>query len=451
MRQEDFHAMIRSHPETLIEFETVTRSYEIASDKDFEWLRTDETLHLVLQKHRMVLVFSMIIPILILLFGMIGAVLGQASGVAFFMWLGASVAVVGLVWGTWNYIDWGNDYYVVTDKRVIWDEEILFLYESIQEASLIDVRSIDVTSSIMQQIFRYGDIIIRTYTGSIEMRDVGEPELIKNFIDEYWKRALAHSKDDERDEIDRRLRTKLGLPVRQKRRDIPGIDGADVNGKPDAEKESNKPSFFADFFKVRYEDGDIITYRKHWFVLLTQTWRPTGAILLISLLGLYLLINFPNGQLLLVMLLFLFGFFIWWGYGYWDWRDDKYQLTSRSITDLERTPLGRETKKSAPLESILSIEHQRLGILGILFNFGSVTINVGDTTFNFDGVHNPAMVRQEISDRQQRRRKVVEAERSKGEEERMMTWLQRYHENARELWELEDFDGEMEEEDDYRL
>ena len=147
----------------------------------------------------------------------------------------------------------------------------------------------------------------------------------------------------------------------------------------------------------------------------------------------------------------MLGFCIWWGYGYWDWRDDKYQLTSRSITDLERTPLGRETKKSAPLESILSIEHERRGMLGLFFNFGSVTINVGDTTFNFDGVHDPAGVRQEISDRQQKRRKIVEIERGAAEENRMMNWLQRYHENAKELWEQDDSDEEFEEDDDYRL
>ena len=217
MQQEDFHAMIRKHPEILIEFETVTKSYEIARHKDFDWLREDETLHLVLQKHRMLLVFSLILPFLVLLFGMTGAFFGQTSGVTFFMWVGGVVAVGGLVWGIWNYIDWGNDYYVVTDKRVIWDEEILFLYESIQEAALVDVRAIDISSSIIQQVFGYGDIIIRTYTGNIEMADVGEPELIKNFIDEYWKRALEHSKDDELDEIDRRLRQKLGLAVKKKR------------------------------------------------------------------------------------------------------------------------------------------------------------------------------------------------------------------------------------------
>ena len=210
-------------------------------------------------------------------------------------------------------------------------------------------------------------------------------------------------------------------------------------------------NFFSDFFKVRYEDGDIITYRKHWFVLLTHTWGPASAIGIIVFLGIYLLINFPNGQLMLVLMLFLFGFFIWWGYGYWDWRDDKYQLTSRSITDLERTPLGRETKKSAPLESILSIEHERRGILGILFNFGTVTINVGDTTFNFDGVHNPAQVRQEISDRQQKRRKIVEIERGAAEEDRMMNWLQRYHENVRELWDNDERTVEFDDDDDYRL
>jgi hypothetical protein len=110
-------------------------------------------------------------------------------------------------------------------------------------------------------------------------------------------------------------------------------------------------------------------------------------------------------------------------------------LTRSAISDLDRTPLGRENRQTAPLESILSLEHEREGFLGILFNFGSVSINVGDRTYVFEGVHNPARVRQEVSDRQQSRRKQVERDRLIGDEERQLEWLARYHRNAREVWE----------------
>ena len=136
-------------------------------------------------------------------------------------------------------------------------------------------------------------------------------------------------------------------------------------------------------------------------------------------------------------------------YKYWDWRDDRYELSRTSITDLDRTPLGRENRQTAPLENILSLEHERKGFLGIVLNFGTVAINVGDKTYEFEGVHNPARVRQEISDRQQARRKRLEQDRIVRDEERQLDWLARYHRNARELWEVPEI--EEEEEDDFEL
>ena len=64
-------------------------------------------------------------------------------------------------------------------------------------------------------------------------------------------------------------------------------------------------------------------------------------------------------------------------------------------------------------------------------------------------MHNPARVRQEISDRQQARRKRLEQERIIRDEERQLDWLARYHRNARELWEVPEI--EEEEEDDFEL
>ena len=111
----------------------------------------------------------------------------------------------------------------------------------------MDVRSIDVTRSIIQQVFSYGDILIRTYTGGIEMADVGEPDLIKNFIDEYWKRALEHSREDAKDEIDNRLREKLGLPVKQRRRFQALLDDA---AKKRKSRRAQRIRFFQIFSRI---------------------------------------------------------------------------------------------------------------------------------------------------------------------------------------------------------
>jgi hypothetical protein len=128
---------------------------------------------------------------------------------------------------------------------------------------------------------------------------------------------------------------------------------------------------------------------------------------------------------------------LWLGYHYWDWANDIYRLTPEQILDIERKPLGQEVKKTANLDSILSIEHERENFLGILFNFGTVTINVGQTKFTFNGVYNPDQVHQDISDYREalnRRRRMAEANR---ERERMVNWLVAFHNQTEKLEEFE--------------
>jgi hypothetical protein len=142
--------------------------------------------------------------------------------------------------------------------------------------------------------------------------------------------------------------------------------------------------------------------------------------------------SFPMFLLYAVTFLVLMG---WWTYGYLDWSNDIYQLAPDQIRDIERKPLGDELKKTAPLESILSLEHHRDGIIQLMFNFGNVVINVGETRFIFRGVYNPDQVHQDVSDYIEalsRRKREIEAAR---ERERMLNWLLAYKSQI-ELYEL---------------
>jgi hypothetical protein len=119
-------------------------------------------------------------------------------------------------------------------------------------------------------------------------------------------------------------------------------------------------------------------------------------------------------------------------YNYVDWRNDIYQLTEKNIFDIERRPFGTETRKSAPLEKILTLEHERPGFLGYLFNVGNVVINFGDTKLTFDGVYEPARIQNDIFTRmhQQRlRQQKVEVAR---ERERFLRMLEVYHRKTSE-------------------
>lgn len=444
MDREAFNLLLRRHPDIRQELVIVSQGYDIARRKQFDWLMEDEGLHMLARKHPMILFFAEVPVVLLGLLSLTMMYYGAKLPMTVLLYAGIAALVASIGWGFWRYIDWGDDYYIVTDKRVVWLEETFLLYESIQEARLTEVRSVDISTDFIQRTFGYGDLHIRTYTGNIIMRNVGQPERFKSLIEEYWHRALEYSRHIDNEEIDTRLREKLGLPQpkRPKRRQT-----VSIAEQRTAEKDSAAPltqTMFTNFLKMRYVEGDTIVYRKHWFLLLVLIWQPSLGLLALLTGGVYLLVNFPDPALTMIFVVALIALLGWWIYKYWDWRDDRYEVSSVSITDLDRTPLGREKRQTAPLENILSLEHERVGFLGILFNFGTVSINVGDKTYEFEGVHDPARVRQEISDRQQARRKQLERERISSDEERQLDWLARYHRNARELWERQE-EEELEE------
>jgi len=125
--------------------------------------------------------------------------------------------------------------------------------------------------------------------------------------------------------------------------------------------------------------------------------------------------------------LFLVAAF-WEWYQYEDWTNDLYIVSDEQITDINKKPLGAEEKRMAPLKSIQAIEFERLGIIGLILNYGTVFIRIGDTRFTFDEVYNPSEVQRDLFRRiaaqaDRERRKTVDSER-----QQILDVLEAYHE-----------------------
>jgi hypothetical protein len=212
---------------------------------------------------------------------------------------------------------------------------------------------------------------------------------------------------------------------------------------------------FGNFLAMRYEQE--ITHRKYWPTLLRYILFPTLSILLLwvgiaFLVNAYRLGEIPASWLEVLLLLCLALFLvlaIWWLYQYVDWRNDIYQVTDKFIFDIYRKPLGTEEKKSAPLENILTLEHERVGFLGYLLNYGNVIAMVGGTKFTFDNVHDPARVQQDIFDRMYALRRNKEQAEVDRQRERLVDVIEIYHRNQAETDLEEDLDDY--EFDDYLL
>jgi hypothetical protein len=68
------------------------------------------------------------------------------------------------IWGIWNWIDWGNDFYLVTDQRSC-GSVVIWLYESRDEAPHNTILSVDVNTTFLGRLIHYGSVHIRTFTG----------------------------------------------------------------------------------------------------------------------------------------------------------------------------------------------------------------------------------------------------------------------------------------------
>jgi hypothetical protein len=131
-----------------------------------------------------------------------------------------------------------------------------------------------------------------------------------------------------------------------------------------------------------------------------------------------------------VYFLALFPFVGWFIYELVDWSNDKFEVTPEQIIDLDKKPFGTESRNAAQLDNILAIEYRRIGILGNIFNYGSVFITVGGTKLIFEDVIDPATVQSDIDRRREARIAKKNQAAAAAERERMANWLATYHENS---------------------
>jgi len=292
-------------------------------------------------------------------------------------------------------------------------------------------------------------VIVKTFTGEITFRNLRDPHRMGEFIEEYRERIERGSERREKREIDKAIRQRLGLESEDEPGSVQDLDQkVTVEAGPE-EKQSNWRDNFSNIFTMRFEQGNVITYRKYWPTLFGKIWLPTLLIIL-ALMGIGFLANAywtdlvtaQTAEILLLVsiALIIFVFVPWWLYRYVDWRNDIYQVTDKSIIDIERKPLGTEVKKAAPVENILSLEHERVGFLGYMLNYGLVTINVGETQFIFRNVHDPARVQQDIFNRIYALRRQKEKVEDGQQRKRFVDVIEVYHDNVDELDEDDYFD-----------
>ncbi len=140
-----FEKVFRKTPQLRLNMDVAVRSRQLARTLRFKWLRHDEVVYFLARKHSIVLLEMLVLPMLAL--GLpLALFYGYLTIAPFFIVAFAAamslLAVAG--WIAWVVIDWGNDYYIVTNQRVVWLEKVIGIYDSRQESPLSTILSVGV-------------------------------------------------------------------------------------------------------------------------------------------------------------------------------------------------------------------------------------------------------------------------------------------------------------------
>ncbi len=367
----------------------------------FGWQAQDEAVVLFTREHWWGLVRRMFFPLL----GLLGAItfvmivqqsLPNLVGLAVFVGFLILAGIVGYIG-----IDWRNDYWVVTNKRIVHVDEIIFIRKKRSETPLPAITQVQFERHGMAaMIFDFGDLEVETFTGTIGMRDIPNPMRLKQEIQEEVEkvrsRERAAGRKGIRDDLERRIIAKETV----------------VEVAPSApEEETPRPPItigVIDYFfpKFVWQQGNVIIWRKHWIVLWRQIIWPTLAIFFATLAFL----NWYNGASPLgtmledgawwVWPLLLGGLGAWWWWLFEDWRNDEYVLTGNRVIEINRTPFSlNERRRESPLSDFQSTELKVVGPWQKLFRYGTLIIKLPGAAVEFKDIVNPARAQTEINKR----------------------------------------------------
>lgn len=407
-------------------------SARLAAYIPMAWLEPGEKIYMMARKHPVFLLFRSIPPIFV--FAALWFLMMFFSSQSAFWSLAGLVAgfLFCLLWLVWNINNWANDFYLITSRRMVWVEHVTGFYDSRQEAPLSTLISVGIKTSQLGYFLGYSDVIVRTYIGDIRFERVGHASTIGKLIETNWARGKRVDLELDACEIRKALRQKFGKEAEDITAKDLQVELGTVESTP---KEVNFFQWlFADFVRVRHEVGGTITYRKHWLILLQKLILPLFALVLSIIFVVAIIthnliqVDYTMGLVAGYFLIFVAaGMLV---YQYIDWRNDLFQLTPNQVIDLDRKPFGRESRRSAPLENILSIEYERRGFIPMLFNYGTVYITIGNTQLTFNNVYQPSVVQQDIFTRMGEHAKERDDRNTMLERERVAQWFKVFQEEA---------------------
>jgi uncharacterized membrane protein YdbT with pleckstrin-like domain len=398
----------------------------------FSWLEEGELPIKVLHKHPAALVPSLFIP------GLIGLILVLSSLLAARLWgplalaAGLVLAFIPFAVSLYGYIDWYNDLYIVTNRRVAHQERVGLVREHFSAAPLHAIQDIQqVQEGPVARFWQYGDIIIETAggAGQVVFRNIPRPGDVRTAIFDERARTQALVRVQERDAIrqavDRYFRDEAAAPQRPAEEPQAQLPARGCMAIPVAMLRSFVPRSW-------HREGDTVTWRKHWVALARAAGAPLALALTLTGIAVLVAVQAQHFRAQTVVLYALAAFFLipWLMWKFDDWQNDFYRVTSTRVIHVERLPLFlREERREASLEQVTNVRFDQ-SFWGKILKYGDVTVETAAPagTFHFRMVHRPRAVQAEIFahiEAARGRQQEQELERRRAE---MLDWFSIYDE-----------------------
>jgi hypothetical protein len=404
--------------------------------KHYVWQDKDEVVVVSAHRHDAILYRNLVFPVFVLAMVLVGsAVWYQRSQSASPLIVGGLLSLMPILFIGYLVWDHRDDIYIVTNKRVVLREQVPLGRQTRVEAPLRTVQDIQESQEgLWAQVLNYGDLIIETAgeRAHVAFRAVPDPGRVRDAIFEQIRRVQAGVRAEERAAIRDAMERHFGIQAEEEEAAGPPSDSKKARPRLVLPRWVTLPFRALGYLlpSLWQEQGDTITWRKHWIALPKFVALPSLLILAATTLAIFLALQIPPslGVVLVGYVIVLILLFPWWMWQFDDWRNDIYQVTATRIIDVERLPFYlREDRREASLGVIQNISLEIPGFFGRLLNYGSVTIETaGAGPFTFDYVKDPRRVQAEIFRRVeafQRRQRLEAAERHRNE---LLDWFSVY-------------------------
>lgn len=381
-------------------FKLMLQTFLLRCKLDLPWLGKEESVNLISRRHPFFLVLriTLFCGVGLAGFGLLLSLAFTANGFLIGMFLLAILALLlGGVFAAWAGLEWTNDYFIITHERVLVQKKLIGFFDSRQESPLSAILSTGLDTSFIGRMIGFGAINLRSYTGNLRFNNLPSVHLIYELLDNQRHHTDKENRSQNQDDIRELLQRRL------EGRTIP------LHSNTEERKESFQMTMYqsgslldlaARFFGLRHVKESSVVYRTHWWILFKKTVVPglllVGVVLLV-MMKLFGLIPLVSDTLTYTLALIIaVGAWGWWLYQYIDWHNDIYVITPDQLVDISRRPLGSEQRRSAPVKNIQTVEFMRKGIIGLVLNYGTVHIQIGNEELTFDNVYDPASIQAEI-------------------------------------------------------